>query len=67
MGMARFASFEMSLKALLSKYINRILMIPFTEKPEYVVNNFRVNTTPLSWIKCYSLFKIFTVDHSRFL
>ena len=66
-GVASFTPFDMSLKTLPSKYSDRISIVPISEKPDYIVNNFRMISNPLMDFPGYSISKIFTVDKSRYL
>jgi hypothetical protein len=66
-GVASFTPFDMSLKTLPSKYSDRISIVPISENPDYIVNNFRMMMKPFTGLPGYSILKIFTIDNSRYL
>jgi hypothetical protein len=62
-----FTPFDMSLKSLPSEYEGRIKVVSLNEKPQYIVNNYRLLSEKFVPPTGYALEKLFTVDASKYL
>lgn len=66
-GVVSFTPFEVSLKAFPQKFENRIRVVDLREKPDYIVNNYRLVKEPFLGVTDYRLEKKFKVDDSAYL
>ena len=66
-GVVSFTPFEVSLKAFPPEFENRIRVIDLKDKPDYIVNNYRLVKEPFLGVTGYRLDKQFTVDDSTYL
>jgi hypothetical protein len=62
-----FTAFDMSLKALPAKYIDKVVVVPVEEQPDFIVNNFRLRDSEFMGEPGYELWKEFKVDNSKYL
>ena len=62
-----FTAFDMSLKALPAKYLDKVIVVPIEEKPDFIVNNFRLRESEFLCEPGYKLWQEFTVDDSKYL
>jgi len=62
-----FTAFDMSLKALPAKFLDKVIVVPIEEKPDFIVNNFRLRESEFLGEPGYKLWKEFTVDDSKYL
>lgn len=62
-----FTAFDMSLKALPAKYLDKVVVVPIEEKPDFIVNNFRLRESEFLGEPGYKLWKEFIVDDSKYL
>jgi hypothetical protein len=62
-----FTAFDMSLKALPAKYLDKLVVVPIEEQPDFIVNNFRLRDSEFMGKPGYELWKEFKVDDSKYL
>lgn len=62
-----FTAFDMSLKALPARYLDKVVVIPIEDQPDFIVNNFRLRNSEFLGHPGYVLWKEFKVDNSKYL
>jgi len=62
-----FTAFDMSLKALPAEFLDKIVVVPLEEQPDFIVNNFRLRESEFMGEPGYELWKEFKVDDSKYL
>jgi hypothetical protein len=67
-GVISFTPFEMSLKTVKSEYRNRLKVVDIEEKPDYIINNYRmVKSDPTQYLANYKLLRDYSIDGSKYL